>query len=58
VVAFQNGVQREYSILNYLGYDFGGEQSLIEHYDYLKLNKNEDHIRVRCTLNHYFCGFL
>lgn len=31
----------EYDLLNMLGFEFGGEQSLIEHYDYLKLAENE-----------------
>ncbi len=31
----------EYDLLNILGFQFGGTQSLIEHYDYLTLAKNE-----------------
>ena len=31
----------EYSLLNLLGYNFGGKQSLIDHYDYLTLEENE-----------------
>ncbi|MBZ0326479.1 MAG: DUF4919 domain-containing protein [Altibacter sp.] len=31
----------EYDLLNILGFEFGGSQSLIEHYDYLTLGENE-----------------
>jgi hypothetical protein len=31
----------EYDLLRLLGLNFGGEQSLIDHYDYLKLQENE-----------------
>lgn len=31
----------EYALLNYLGFEFGGEQSLIEHFDYLKVAEND-----------------
>ena len=31
----------EYAVLNVLGFEFGGKQSLIEHYDYLTLLENE-----------------
>lgn len=34
----------EYDLLNMLGFSFGGEQSLIEHYDYLKLDENQYNI--------------
>ena len=34
----------EYSILNILGYEFGGEQSLIGRCDYLAVKKNKDNI--------------
>ena len=34
----------EYDILSVLGFEFGDQQSLIEHYDYLKLAKNEKNI--------------
>ena len=34
----------EYDLLNLIGFEFGGEQSLIEHYDYLKLAKNKYNI--------------
>lgn len=34
----------EYDILNILGYQFGGSQSLIDHYDYLTVEKNETEI--------------
>lgn len=34
----------EYGMLDVLGYDFGGQQSLIEHYDYLTLGENENGI--------------
>lgn len=32
----------EYDLLNILGYQFGGSQSLIEHYDYLTISENKD----------------
>ncbi|WP_452220862.1 DUF4919 domain-containing protein [Lacinutrix salivirga] len=32
----------EYDLLNFLGLQFGGSQSLIEHYDYLTIAENED----------------
>ncbi|MCW8981765.1 MAG: DUF4919 domain-containing protein, partial [Altibacter sp.] len=31
----------EYDLLNLLGFQFGGMQQLIEHYDYLTVAKNE-----------------
>ncbi len=34
----------EYSIIEVLGYSYGGSQSLIEHYDYLTLSENENNI--------------
>ncbi|CAL2090445.1 DUF4919 domain-containing protein [Tenacibaculum sp. 190524A05c] len=34
----------EYDLLSILGFKFGGSQSLIEHYDYLTLEKNEANI--------------
>ncbi|WP_291866262.1 DUF4919 domain-containing protein [Maribacter sp.] len=34
----------EYDLLNILGFTFGGTQSLIEHYDYLKLAEGETKI--------------
>lgn len=34
----------EYSLLNIMGFDFGGQQSLIEHYDFLKVSKNAQEI--------------
>lgn len=34
-------VSHEYKVINYLEFEFGGSQSLIEHYDYLELEKNE-----------------
>lgn len=34
-------ISNEYSILNLLGFEFGGMQSLIEHYDYLTISDNE-----------------
>ncbi|MDY7396572.1 DUF4919 domain-containing protein [Aureibaculum sp. 2210JD6-5] len=47
----------EYSLLSLLGYEFGGKQSLIDHYDYLTLAENEDGIEglyfdVSASLNH------
>ena len=38
-------IPEEYFILDVLGYEFGGGQSLIEHYDYLELAKNKDKIK-------------
>lgn len=35
-------VPHEYVLLNYLGYEFGGEQSLTGQCDYLKLAENKD----------------
>ena len=35
----------EYDLLNILGYEFGGEQSLIDHFDYLKVAKNSKNIK-------------
>ncbi len=37
-------VSNEYDLLNILGFEFGGEQSLIEHYDYLKVAENPQNI--------------
>lgn len=34
----------EYDLLNIIGFKFGGEQSLIEHYDYLTLAENKYNI--------------
>lgn len=34
----------EYDLLEYLGFEFGGSQSLIEHYDYLKVVENDAEI--------------
>lgn len=34
----------EYFLLNVLGYEFGGMQSLIKHYDYLEVTENESGI--------------
>ncbi|MCF8331419.1 MAG: DUF4919 domain-containing protein [Bacteroidales bacterium] len=34
----------EYDLLGLLGYDFGGQQSLIDHYDYLTVEKNPEEI--------------
>jgi hypothetical protein len=38
-------ISHEYDLLNILGFEFGGEQSLIEHYDYLKVAKNSQNIK-------------
>jgi hypothetical protein len=38
-------ISHEYDLLNILGFEFGGEQSLIEHYDYLKVAKNSQKIK-------------
>lgn len=37
-------VSHEYDLLSILGYQYGGTQSLIEHYDYLTLAKNDNDI--------------
>ena len=37
-------VTHEYDMISILGYEFGGEQRLIEHYDYLKLKENPSKI--------------
>jgi hypothetical protein len=47
----------EYDLLGILGFQFGGEQRLIKHYDYLKLKKNDAGIEgmyfdVSPCLNH------
>ena len=47
----------EYSLLNLLGYKFGGQQSLTDHYDYLTLEENEYEIKglyfdISASLNH------
>lgn len=34
----------EYDLLNILGFEFGGQQSLIEHYDYLKVAENPSQV--------------
>ncbi|WP_162051865.1 DUF4919 domain-containing protein [Pontibacter pamirensis] len=34
----------EYDLLNILGFQFGGQQSLIEHYDYLKVAENPSQV--------------
>lgn len=38
-------ISHEYDLLGILGFEFGGEQRLIEHYDYLKLAKNPQKIK-------------
>lgn len=35
----------EYDLLNILGFEFGGQQSLVEHYDYLEVEKNSRRIK-------------
>lgn len=47
----------EYSLLSLLGYKFGGEQSLIDHFDYLTLAENDEGLKglyfdVSASLNH------
>ena len=37
-------VPDEYFMLTVLGYEFGGSQSLIEHFDYLEVEKNDDKV--------------
>ena len=34
-------VSHEYDVLDFIGFDFGGQQSLIEHYDYLTVKENQ-----------------
>jgi hypothetical protein len=38
-------ISHEYDILNILGFQFGGSQSLIKTYDYLTVKENEDKIK-------------
>lgn len=38
---YVTNTSNEYDLLNMLGFEFGGKQSLIDHYDYLKLAENE-----------------
>lgn len=38
-------VDHEYDILNILGHQFGGEQKLIDKFDYLKVSPNEQNIK-------------
>ena len=50
-------INHEYAVLNILGFEFGGQQRLIEHYDFLKVNKNKYNIEgfyfdVSPSLNH------
>ncbi len=50
-------ISHEYAVLNILGFEFAGQQSLIEHYDFLKVNNNKYHIEgfyfdVSPSLNH------
>lgn len=42
---YVTNVSHEYDLLNVLGYDFGGSQSLIDHYDYLTLAENDAQIK-------------
>lgn len=47
----------EYSLLNLLGYKFGGKQNLIDHYDYLTLAANEYDVKglyfdISASLDH------
>jgi hypothetical protein len=37
-------IPHEYALLNILGFEFGGMQKLIEHYDYLTVEKNSQEI--------------
>jgi hypothetical protein len=34
-------VSHEYDVLHIIGFNFGGQQSLVEHYDYLTVKKNQ-----------------
>ncbi|RLD49980.1 MAG: hypothetical protein DRI94_09895 [Bacteroidetes bacterium] len=50
-------ISHEYAVLNILGFEFGSQQRLIEHYDFLKVNKNKYNIEgfyfdVSPSLNH------
>ena len=38
-------VAHEYDLLNMLGYEFGGSQKLIEHYDYLEVKDNDSGVK-------------
>jgi hypothetical protein len=38
-------ISHEYDLLNVLGFDFGGEQSLIDHFDYLEVAENSQDIK-------------
>jgi hypothetical protein len=38
-------INHEYVLLNVLGFDFGGRQSLVSHFDVLQLAPNEDKIK-------------
>ncbi|OOG71593.1 DUF4919 domain-containing protein [Flavobacterium sp. A45] len=38
-------ISHEYDILNIIGFEFGGSQSLIKTYDYLTVKENEDKIK-------------
>ena len=38
-------VSHEYDLLKVLGFDYGGEQTLTEHYDYLLLGDNSKNIK-------------
>ena len=50
-------INHEYAVLNILGFEFAGEQRLIEHYDFLKVGKNKYNIEgfyfdISPSLNH------
>ncbi len=50
-------INHEYAVLNILGFEFGGEQRLIEHYDFLKVTENKYNIEgfyfdISPSLNH------
>jgi hypothetical protein len=47
----------EYTLLDILGFQYGGEQSLIDHFDYLTLKKNDQNLKglyfdITPCLNH------
>jgi hypothetical protein len=47
----------EYSLLDILGFEYGGKQNLIDHYDYLTLEKNDQNLKglyfdITPCLNH------
>ncbi len=37
-------ISHEYDLIKILGFEFGGQQSLIDHYDYLKIEENPEDV--------------